>query len=149
MKRKLFWSIGIVIILILLYSGYAIWFDRNYKFRLTENESKILLDSLRINDTLNLYLFKYETYVGNSPTNFISIEHNACQCNQKNALVKGEFISGIKEIKNDSIFIVSLYGFKLIKPNNNFYFIDVQDTTNNMNYIRHIPKEILFRNLCK
>ena len=147
MRKRALLIIAIIAFLIIGYIMYIKYFDSRFEFNLSEKGSKVLIDSINLNSSMNLYWFKYENYVGRSSVSFMCIGKSACECNMKKALLKGEFIFGIKEVKNDSIYILSQYGFDIMKDQRLYHFIDVRSDGHSS--IRHIGENIYFKDLCK
>lgn len=147
MNKLVTWIIGFGIFFSILFIIFRNSVEKGLDFDLSENQSKVLLDSMKIGND-NLYWFKYESYTGNTTVSFICINSRSCLCNLDNASLKGEFIYGIKEIKNDSIFIVTKYGFDSLHSNiSKYHFIDIR--TDKQTASRHISRPLYFRELCR
>ena len=148
MKKRLTFvliAVALSIVAILLYLKHL---NNQFKSDKNKNEAKTLIDSLNIDSAISLYWYKYND--GNSETDisFMYLGKSVCDCNIKDASLGGEFIYGIKEVKHDSIFILSRLGFNVINTQKPFHFVNVPVISSD-DSIRHIERCFSFQDLCK
>jgi hypothetical protein len=111
------------------------------------NDNRVLIDSIRINNSQNLYWFKIESGIGSSSVSFISISKTLCEVNKTNALIKGDLIYQVN-YHNDTIRITSRLGFKILRKYGKYKFIN-RNLEPGQKISRHIQKELPFSRLCK
>jgi hypothetical protein len=76
----------------------------------TDADKRILFDSIKLNNN-TLYWFKYQGGVTSSPISYLCIANNPCSIEDSISAVKGERILSIAEVRNDTVFLLSRYGF--------------------------------------
>lgn len=83
----------------------------------------VLIDSLKINNLETLYWFKYEGGISTSTVSYMTVSDNPCNISKDNAIITGDLIYRIDTVKNDSIFIVTQLGFKILRLSPQYKFI--------------------------
>jgi len=149
MKRKTFLLLFLVLTFLLL--GYFC-FIKNYSFFDYENNSnedyRVLIDSLKLQNAQTLYWFKYEAGLSTNTESFIAISNRICDISNKNALVRGDLIKGIDTVKNDSIFIVSMDSLAILNASSEYKFIKSTFSYDRKYLRKNVPKEIYISAIC-
>lgn len=106
-------------IVIVAFSIYKIRLLSSLKIDESFGYHRILLDSMRIDDTNNIYWFKYNTGVHGYVGDYIAVSSNSNKIDSVNALLKSSYIEQIDTVRNDSVFIyLSQHGYQLINKSN-------------------------------
>ena len=143
----------IVIISLIFISCFSVcsFFVVKYVFSFDagpSNDDRVLMDSVKLNNHETLYWYKYEL-IGHTNVSYMSIVPNVCQVSrEKNALIEGDLIYRIDTIRNDSIFIISRSGFKILHPNPAYQFIDQRFSFEEQYREKGFKKEVLISNIC-
>lgn len=111
-------------------------------------ENIVLIDTVRIDDAKTLYWFKYEGGINSSTISYMTISDNPCDISKNNAIITGDLIYRIDSVKNDSIFIVTQLGFKILRPNSQYKFIGEDFSYDKKYKAIGLKKEFFLSKIC-
>jgi hypothetical protein len=132
MKKKSLMIVGVLFFIILIFIIYrTLKKDVDVEILVTKSDyHRILIDSIKINNQDNIYLFKYNTGVFGYLGDFISIRKTSQEIDSSNSILKSDYILKIDTVKNDSIFIyLSNMDYQLLNASQKYKFILLKSKT--------------------
>lgn len=151
MRKSLKLSLIFLLILVIGFLLFRSLFIRYFfSFNdLSKEDSRVLIDSVKLNNDETLYWFKYGEITGSTSVSYMAIEKKACNISDKNAIIKGDLIYRIDTIRNDSIFVISRLGLQVIKTHSKYKFIDRKFSYDEHYKDKGLKKEVSITNICK